>query len=394
MTAWFPPSRVPPNLTPPDEHESVEVMSENKSPSIDWDNENNNHGLQLGPFGGQLLVAVGRDGNNQMFPIAWAVMEVESTESWTWFLELLASDLGTNEGAGYTIMSDQQKGLINAVSSVFPQAESRVCARHVYCNFRTVFGGGMEFRKQFWIIAKSTTENEFKAQIKVMRGISNAAAEDLLKRNYRKWCRAFYTSMSSCDSVDNNMSEVFNAYIFIADISLSLQCFKILGSCNAWQVSGIPCKHAVVAIWNKVDEPEQYVNDYFRKGVYMKGYEYLLEPLNGPQEWPDSDLVVIAPALKKVQHRPQTKRRLQVGEVTKSGKMKKVGTVMTCSLCGIQGHNKRGCKNVQTETSRRSDNGEGTSHTNSASVPMHNRGVGVYTFPNGYQRQASVSHVF
>lgn len=100
-----------------------------------------------GPFGGQLLVAVGRDGNNQMFPIAWAVMEVESTESWTWFLELLASDLGTNEGAGYTIMSDQQKGLINAVSSVFPQAESRVCARHVYCNFRTVFGGGMEFRK-------------------------------------------------------------------------------------------------------------------------------------------------------------------------------------------------------------------------------------------------------
>lgn len=296
-----------------------------------------------------------------------------------------------------------------------------------------------------------------------MRGISNAAAEDLLKRNYRKWCRAFYTSMSSCDSVDNNMSEVFNAYILhsrhkpiitmLEDIREGLMerlykkrdevgkkdlllcpriqqqvekhkiwargwnafwdggfCYGVREgatqtkfvvnlaektcSCNAWQVSGIPCKHAVVAIWNKVDEPEQYVNDYFRKGVYMKAYEYLLEPLNGPQEWPDSDLVVIAPALKKVQHRPQTKRRLQVGEVTKSGKMKKVGTVMTCSLCGIQGHNKRGCKNVQTETSRRSDNGEGTSHTNSASMPMHNRGVGVYTFPNGYQRQVNVSHVF
>ena len=36
-----------------------------------------------GPFGGQLLVAVGRDGNNQMFPIAWAVVEVEKTDTWT-----------------------------------------------------------------------------------------------------------------------------------------------------------------------------------------------------------------------------------------------------------------------------------------------------------------------
>ncbi|XP_048491334.1 uncharacterized protein LOC125492672 [Beta vulgaris subsp. vulgaris] len=34
------------------------------------------------PYGGQLLVAVGRDGNNQMFPIAWAVVEVESKDSW------------------------------------------------------------------------------------------------------------------------------------------------------------------------------------------------------------------------------------------------------------------------------------------------------------------------
>ncbi|KAL2896876.1 Lactotransferrin [Bienertia sinuspersici] len=38
-----------------------------------------------GPFGGQLLVVVGRDGNNQMFPIAWACVEVENTETWGWF---------------------------------------------------------------------------------------------------------------------------------------------------------------------------------------------------------------------------------------------------------------------------------------------------------------------
>ena len=36
------------------------------------------------PFGGQLLATVGRDGNNQMCPIAWAVVESEQTDSWSW----------------------------------------------------------------------------------------------------------------------------------------------------------------------------------------------------------------------------------------------------------------------------------------------------------------------
>ena len=30
---------------------------------------------------GELLTAIGRDGNNQIYPIAWAVVEVENTEN-------------------------------------------------------------------------------------------------------------------------------------------------------------------------------------------------------------------------------------------------------------------------------------------------------------------------
>ncbi|XP_057250030.1 uncharacterized protein LOC130591125 [Beta vulgaris subsp. vulgaris] len=52
---------------------------------------------------------LGKGWNNQMFPIAWACVEVEDTESWSWFLELLANDLGTIDGSGYTIMSDSKK---------------------------------------------------------------------------------------------------------------------------------------------------------------------------------------------------------------------------------------------------------------------------------------------
>jgi hypothetical protein len=35
-----------------------------------------------GPFKGQLLSAVGRDGNNNMYPIAFAIVEAEVKDSW------------------------------------------------------------------------------------------------------------------------------------------------------------------------------------------------------------------------------------------------------------------------------------------------------------------------
>ncbi|KAK8521576.1 hypothetical protein V6N12_031470 [Hibiscus sabdariffa] len=58
---------------------------------------------------GELLVTIGRDGNNQMFPVAWAVVEGEGNESWKWFLTKLLQDLNHPDGEGLTLMSDQQK---------------------------------------------------------------------------------------------------------------------------------------------------------------------------------------------------------------------------------------------------------------------------------------------
>ena len=58
---------------------------------------------------GQLLVAVGRDGNNQMFPIAWTIVDKETNESWSWFIENLQADLCIGDGLGWAIVSDMQK---------------------------------------------------------------------------------------------------------------------------------------------------------------------------------------------------------------------------------------------------------------------------------------------
>ncbi|KAK9042068.1 hypothetical protein V6N11_017149 [Hibiscus sabdariffa] len=62
-----------------------------------------------GDFKGEILAAVGRDGNNQLFPVAWAVVEVENRETWAWFLEHIQIDLEIGDGDRFTILSDMQK---------------------------------------------------------------------------------------------------------------------------------------------------------------------------------------------------------------------------------------------------------------------------------------------
>ena len=60
---------------------------------------------------GELLTAMGRDANNQMYPIAWAVVRVENSINWSWFISLLKDDLCLNDGTGITIISDSHKVL-------------------------------------------------------------------------------------------------------------------------------------------------------------------------------------------------------------------------------------------------------------------------------------------
>ncbi|KAL2904125.1 50S ribosomal protein L4 [Bienertia sinuspersici] len=63
------------------------------------------------------LCAVGRDGNNHMFPCAWAVIERECTSGWDWFLKLVSEDLNMEEGDGWTVVSDQQKSTGNVLDT-------------------------------------------------------------------------------------------------------------------------------------------------------------------------------------------------------------------------------------------------------------------------------------
>ncbi|KAK9003355.1 hypothetical protein V6N11_060919 [Hibiscus sabdariffa] len=73
------------------------------------------------PFKGEILSVVGRDGNNQIFPIAWALVEVENRDTWTWFLQNIQNDLNLGDGSNFTLISDMQKVQTESAQTKFAQ---------------------------------------------------------------------------------------------------------------------------------------------------------------------------------------------------------------------------------------------------------------------------------
>jgi hypothetical protein len=148
-----------------------------------------------------------------MYPIAWAAVEVENKDSWFWFMALLNKDLEiANQGEGWVFISDQQKGLINAISKVVPNAEHRNCARHIYANWKKRHRD-QAYRKRFWACAKSSNRVQFNLNRAKLAQLTPDGARDMIQSGPEHWCRAWFREGSFCDLVDNNMCESFNNWI-------------------------------------------------------------------------------------------------------------------------------------------------------------------------------------
>ncbi|XP_074375311.1 uncharacterized protein LOC141717097 [Apium graveolens] len=165
-----------------------------------------------GPYGGQLLAAVGIDASEGMYPVAWAVVEVENTDSWTWFLQFLCQDIKILIDREWTFISDRQKGLINALETVVPQAEHRFCVMHLFQNMHKEHKG-ISLRHLLWKAARASTIWEFNLHMNEIKEISPKCYDWLMQKPREQWSRSAFRTTSSSDMFVNNHCEVFNSSI-------------------------------------------------------------------------------------------------------------------------------------------------------------------------------------
>ena len=70
-----------------------------------------------GQYKGQILTAIGMDGNNQIVPLAFAFVESENTESWLWFFRQLKISI-VKDKPNVCILHDRHAGILKAIKTL------------------------------------------------------------------------------------------------------------------------------------------------------------------------------------------------------------------------------------------------------------------------------------
>ncbi|XP_021725632.1 uncharacterized protein LOC110692858 [Chenopodium quinoa] len=354
-----------------------------------------------GSYPGQILVAVGKDGNNQIFPFAWATVEVENKETWGWFLECLKND-----------------GLLEAFEQLVPMAEKRYCVRHIWANFKLQYTGST-FKDLFWNAARATTLFDFEVAMESITFLSEDAYEYLANIPAEHWSRHAFSDFCKSNMILNNVCETFNAVIkdardkpiltqmewmrkymmkrnskkwdqiqkmegkntpYVAKVfermeKVARYCIVQLSrgdsyevelngdkvvvdlhqrtcSCYQWQLTGIPGVHAFACILDKRTNPDDYVDEYYSRATYILAYQDAIKPMPGPKHWEKIDMPQpLPPPVRVMPGRPKSKKRkLEKGEKGEgAGQIKEPKAPKTqkrCKNCGQLGHYAKTCGNA------------------------------------------------
>jgi hypothetical protein len=117
-------------------------------------------------------------------------------------------------------------------------------------------------------------------------------------------------------------------------------------SCGYFQLAGLPCCHAITAIYKCGKVVDDFIDNCYSIEQFKKIYEHCLEPVEGEEMWPVSaNPRPQAPGYVRMPGRPKKNhRRREVGEAPRGKKLSKHGVQIKCGLCGKTGHNKSGCQ--------------------------------------------------
>lgn len=135
-------------------------------------------------------------------------------------------------------------------------------------------------------------------------------------------------------------------------------------SCDyrVFDLTGIPCPHALAAIYDRRQQPVDYVSDFYKREKYLTSYSFPLQALKGIDYWDYYDEEVLLPPdiPKKLRGKPKKLRRREEWEGGTQGNtdntVEKVQRwsskrVQHCSKCRKTGHRRTKCPDLQGESS-------------------------------------------
>ncbi|XP_075663241.1 uncharacterized protein LOC142632788 [Castanea sativa] len=284
-----------------------------------------------GRFGGQLLSATAKNGNDNIFPVAMAV------------------------------------GLLPAMETLFPTVEHRYYVKHIYNNFK-VNHKGIDLKSVLWRCADKTSTREFERGIDHLKSLDEEAWKYLADIELAQWTRTHFSSRALidclardkpilamlewikfrlmtrlytkkigiekygsklCPSIQDKLEKLklesknFYAipsgrFVYEVDNERERHVVDLVGrtcSRRAWDLTGIPCKHEVAAIFVNREKLEDYTHSCYYKDAFVETYKTPIPPMPGQFEWMSSGQPKpVAPIIYKPPGRPPLKRKKDADE--------------------------------------------------------------------------------
>ncbi|XP_013617663.1 PREDICTED: uncharacterized protein LOC106324199 [Brassica oleracea var. oleracea] len=142
-----------------------------------------------GKYKGTLLTSLAQDGNFQIFPIAFAVVDTENDDSWHLFFTQLKLLIPDDEGLA--IISDMHNSIGKAIRNVYMLASRGICTYHLYKNILGRYKGKDVFR----LVKKAARYfrmSDFTAIFEEIEAINHAFHVYLQRADVRLWTRVHF----------------------------------------------------------------------------------------------------------------------------------------------------------------------------------------------------------
>ncbi|AAF26087.1 putative transcription factor interactor and regulator CCHC(Zn) family [Arabidopsis thaliana] len=368
-------------------------------------------------YQGTLLAATSVDGDDEVFPLAFAVVDAETDDNWEWFLLQLRSLLSTP--CYITFVADRQKNLQESIPKVFEKSFHAYCLRYLTDELIKDLKGPFshEIKRlivdDFYSAAYAPRADSFERHVENIKGLSPEAYDWIVQKSQPDhWANAYFrgarynhmTSHSgepffswasdandlpitqmvdvirgkimglihvrriSANEANGNLTpsmevklekESLRAQTVHVAPSADNNLFQVRGetyelvnmaecdcSCKGWQLTGLPCHHAVAVINYYGRNPYDYCSKYFTVAYYRSTYAQSINPvplLEGEmcrESSGGSAVTVTPPPTRRPPGRPP-KKKTPAEEVMKRQ--------LQCSRCKGLGHNKSTCKDYLLE---------------------------------------------
>ena len=160
------------------------------------------------------MIAMGCDGNNQLFPLTIAITEVENIDSWGWFLECIGNKV--TQRMGLCVILDRHLDIMTVMIDTYlgwtePYAYHRICICHLANNFMNRFKDKI-LKNLVCTIALPTKVGKFNKYMNTIERINLETQRWLKNISFEKWTLS-HDGSRRYEIMTTNMSEVFNSVL-------------------------------------------------------------------------------------------------------------------------------------------------------------------------------------